>query len=223
MICHLKRRQTEKKSEEEEEEHNMSSLVKSESPSGETESPRIKSRSPRESPQKIPSTSSLLSRISPNSSVMDEVSLHLADSYCQVVGTNEGEGEEEAAAAAAEEDGRRQMLQSECLTGRSSDEASIGSSDSASDEISLHLAESAYQMACINEGEEDETERQQLQKSRHQMLTSKEGASFVSDRGSSNFSSDENSLHLAASSDPVPSCKGDEEKPLEHNSYGGCR
>ena len=60
-----------------EEEHNMSPLVKSESPreknespSGETESPRMKSRSPRESPQEIPieernnaSTSSLLSRL----------------------------------------------------------------------------------------------------------------------------------------------------------------
>ena len=62
--------------------------------------------------------------------------------------------------------------------------ASIESPNSASDEISLHLAESAYQMTCI-EGEEEETDREQLQKSRHQMLTSKEGAGFVSDRGES--------------------------------------
>ena len=41
-----------------------------------------------------------------------------------MVGINEVEGaeEEEAGVVAAEEDGRRQMLQSECLRGRCSDE-----------------------------------------------------------------------------------------------------
>merc|ERR1719193_3057281 len=86
-----------------------------------------KSISPRETRlyEQQASTSSLISRSSPNSSAADEISLHLADSTYQVACVNEEEEVEEE-----EEDSREQMLKSDSFRRRSEEQVSTYDSTS---------------------------------------------------------------------------------------------